>query len=50
MKLSEIRKVLGDRLQVTTDEDLDIRYLLTDSRLLDVQRDNVQGTKVRAKP
>ena len=45
MKLSEIRKVLGDRLQVTTDEDLDIRYLLTDSRLLDVQRDNVQGTK-----
>ena len=37
--------MLGDRLQVTTDEDLDIRYLLTDSRLLDVQRDNVQGTK-----
>ena len=34
MKLSEIKSVIGDRLQVTGDEDLDIRYLLTDSRLL----------------
>ncbi|MBR6117373.1 MAG: alanine racemase [Paludibacteraceae bacterium] len=34
MKLSEIRKVIGDRLQVTSEEDIDIRYLLTDSRQL----------------
>ncbi len=34
MKLSEIRKVLGERLQVRTNEDLDIRHLLTDSRQL----------------
>ena len=34
MKISEIRQVLGDRLQVTGDEDLDIRHLLIDSRLL----------------
>ena len=34
MKVSEIRKVLGDRLEVVGNEDLDIRYLLTDSRQL----------------
>ena len=34
MKLSEIRKVIGDRLSVIGDEDLEIRYLLTDSRQL----------------
>ena len=34
MKSSEIRKVIGDRLQVIGDEDLDIRYLLIDSRQL----------------
>lgn len=45
MKLSEIKSVIGDRLRVIGNEDLDIRYLLTDSRLLDVQRDNVHGTK-----
>ena len=45
MKISEIRQVLGDRLQVVGEEDLEIRHLLTDSRLLDVQSDDVQGTK-----
>ena len=34
MKLSEIRKVLGDRLQVMGNKDLDIRHLLIDSRQL----------------
>lgn len=34
MKCSEIKTILGDRLQVIGDEDLDIRYLLTDSRQL----------------
>ena len=34
MRISEIKSVLGDRLQVIGDEDLDIRYLLTDSREL----------------
>ena len=34
MKLSEIRTILGDRLIATSDEDLEIRHLLTDSRLL----------------
>ena len=34
MLLSEIRTVIGDRLRVVGDEDLDIRYLLTDSRQL----------------
>ena len=34
MKISEIKSVLGDRLQVIGDEDLDIRHLLTDSRQL----------------
>ena len=34
MKLSEIKTILGDRLSVIGDEDLDIRHLLTDSRLL----------------
>jgi alanine racemase len=34
MKLSEIRKVIGDRLSVIGSEDLEIRHLLTDSRQL----------------
>ena len=34
MKCSEIRQILGDRLQVIGDEDLDIRHLLIDSRQL----------------
>ena len=34
MKLSEIRKVIGDRLQVIGSEDVDIRHLLIDSRQL----------------
>ena len=34
MKLSEIRKVIGDRLRVVGSEDLDIRHLLIDSRQL----------------
>ena len=34
MKLSEIRKVIGEQLQVVGDKDLDIRHLLTDSRQL----------------
>ena len=34
MKCSEIKTILGDRLQVIGDEDLDIRHLLTDSRQL----------------
>ena len=35
MRLSEIRKVIGERLQVVGNEDLEIRHLLTDSRELD---------------
>ena len=34
MKLSEIKSVIGDRLSVIGDEDLEIRHLLTDSREL----------------
>ena len=34
MKCSEIRKIIGDRLTVVGNEDLDIRFLLTDSRQL----------------
>ena len=34
MKVSEIKNVLGERLEVVENEDLDIRYLLTDSRQL----------------
>ena len=34
MKVSEIKNVLGERLEVVGNEDLDIRYLLTDSRQL----------------
>ena len=34
MKVSEIKKVLGDRLTVIGNEDLDIRHLLIDSRQL----------------
>ena len=34
MKISEIKTVLGDRLQVSGDGDFEIRHLLTDSRQL----------------
>lgn len=34
MKCSEIRTIIGDRLTVVGNEDLDIRFLLTDSRQL----------------
>ncbi len=34
MLLSEIKTIIGDQLQVIGNEDLDIRYLLTDSRQL----------------
>lgn len=34
MKISEIRTVIGDRLQVIGNEDFEIRHLLTDSRTL----------------
>ena len=34
MKCSEIRKIIGDRLTVVGNEDLNIRFLLTDSRQL----------------
>jgi len=45
MKLYEIRQAIGSCAEVTGEDDLEIRYLLTDSRLLDVQRNDVQGTK-----
>lgn len=35
MKISEIRQVIGEQLQGAVNDDLDIRYLLTDSRQLD---------------
>ena len=34
MKLSEIKTILGERLRIVGNEDLEIRHLLTDSRLL----------------
>ncbi len=45
MKLSEIKQVIGSIAQVSGEGDPDIRYLLTDSRQLNVQRDDVQGTR-----
>jgi len=39
MKIYEIRQAIGPCAEVTGDDNLDIRYLLTDSRLLDVQSD-----------
>ncbi len=35
MKISEIKQVIGEQLQGSVNDDLDIRYLLTDSRQLD---------------
>ena len=35
MKISEIKQVIGEQLQGAVNDDLDIRYLLTDSRQLD---------------
>lgn len=37
MKISEIRQVIGHEALVTGSDDLDIRYLLTDSRQLDAR-------------
>lgn len=34
MKISEIKQVIGQQLEVTEESDFDIRHLLTDSRLL----------------
>ena len=45
MKLYEIRQAIGSCAEVTGEDDLEIRYLLTDSRLLDVQSNDVQSTK-----
>ncbi len=45
MKLSEIKQTIGTVATVTGDDDVEIRYLLTDSRQLNVQRDDVQSTK-----
>ena len=45
MKLSEIKQTIGTVATVTGDDDVEIRYLLTDSRQLNVQRDDVQCTK-----
>ena len=45
MKLYEIRQAIGSCAEVMGEDDLEIRYLLTDSRMLDVQSDDVQSTK-----
>ena len=45
MKLSEIKQTIGTVATVTGDDDVEIRYLLTDSRQLNVQRDDIQCTK-----
>ena len=45
MKLSLIKQVIGSIATIEGDDNIDIRHLLTDSRLLDVQSDKVQGTK-----
>lgn len=45
MKLSEIKQAIGSVASVSGDDNLEIRYLLTDSRQLDVQGSNVQCTK-----
>jgi alanine racemase len=45
MKLSLIKQVIGSIARVEGEDNIDIRHLLTDSRLLDVQSDKVQGTK-----
>ncbi len=41
MKLSEIKKAIGDIAEVTGDDSLEIRYLLTDSRQLKSQQDTL---------
>ena len=45
MKLSLIKQVIGSIATIEGEDNIDIRHLLTDSRLLDVQSDKVQGTK-----
>ena len=45
MKLSLIKQVIGSIATIEGEDNIDIRHLLTDSRLLDVQSDKVQGAK-----
>ena len=45
MKLSEIRQAIGTLATVEGEDELEIRYLLTDSRELQVQKDDVRCTK-----
>ena len=45
MKLSEIKQTIGTVATVTGDDDVEIRYLLTDSRQLQCTKDDVQCTK-----
>ena len=52
MKLSEIRKAIGAIADVTGEDDLEIRYLLTDSRELEgvrVTGDGLRGTGFQSK-
>ncbi len=45
MKLSEIRQAIGTLATVEGEDELEIRHLLTDSRELQVQKDDVRCTK-----
>ncbi|MBO7456985.1 MAG: hypothetical protein J6T71_04075, partial [Paludibacteraceae bacterium] len=45
MKLSEIKQVIGSIAQVSGEDNTDIRYLLTDSRQINVRKDDVRCTK-----
>ena len=45
MKLSEIKQTIGTVATVTGDDDVEIRYLLTDSRQLQCTKDDVRCTK-----
>ena len=45
MKLREIKQAIGSVAQVSGEDDLEIKYLLTDSRQMDVQGDDEQRIK-----
>ena len=45
MLLSEIKRVIGSIAEVIGEDSLDIRYLLTDSRQLEVQNDHASSSK-----
>ena len=45
MLLSEIKRVIGSIAEVIGEDSLDIRYLLTDSRQLEVQSDHASSSK-----